>query len=57
MQPSGSAIDATAARRYNGPRDQRRIPMGVTWESSYESGLAKAKETGRLAMVWFHSPH
>jgi hypothetical protein len=31
--------------------------MAVSWETSFESALAKAKESGKLAMVWFHSPH
>ena len=31
--------------------------MGVTWETSYDSALATARETGRLAMAWFHSPY
>jgi hypothetical protein len=31
--------------------------MSVTWEMTYESALAKAKEGGKLVMAWFHSPH
>jgi hypothetical protein len=31
--------------------------MPITWESSLDSALAKARESGRLAMIQFHSPH
>ncbi len=31
--------------------------MKIAWESSYEDTLEKAKETGRLALLQFHSPH
>ncbi len=31
--------------------------MTIAWETKYDSALAKAKETGRLAMLEFASPH
>ena len=31
--------------------------MGVTWETSFDAALGKARETGRPAMAWFHSPY
>jgi len=31
--------------------------MPITWETTLDAALAKAKEPGRLAMVQFHSPH
>jgi len=31
--------------------------MPITWETAFDAAVAKAKETGRLAMAWFHSQH
>jgi hypothetical protein len=31
--------------------------MPIAWEPSYESAVAKARQSGRLAMLLFHSPH
>jgi hypothetical protein len=31
--------------------------MTISWESSIDSAAAKARETGRLVMAEFHSPH
>jgi len=31
--------------------------MPITWETTLDAALAKAKGTGRLAMAQFHSPH
>jgi hypothetical protein len=31
--------------------------MPIAWESSIDAALAKARDTGRLVMAEFHSPH
>jgi hypothetical protein len=31
--------------------------MPIAWEPSHEDALAKARASGRLAMLLFHSPH
>lgn len=31
--------------------------MSIGWETQYDAALAKARETGRLAMLEFGSPH
>jgi hypothetical protein len=31
--------------------------MSIPWESSLDAALAKSRESGRLVMAEFHSPH
>ena len=51
-------MDAIPYSRFLIPHSFGRLrAMPIAWESSFDAALAKSRETGRLVMAEFHSPH